>query len=381
MDFSLTDDQRAIQSLAHQFAEREIAPQAEHYDSCDEFPWPVVRKAFDAGLMFANVPTSYGGGGLPLLDECLMQEELSWGCAGIAQTLSISNIPAIGVLLAGSEEQKKRFLGGAISDRQIVAYALTEPGAGSDVKAIRTRARKIGAEFSISGSKCFITCADVASRFLLFAVTDPQLGHRGLTAFWIPADRAGVRVGPSEKKMGQTASHIASISLEEVKASPEEIIGGEGGGFKLAMEVFNRSRPTIASTALGIARRAMELACDYAGQRQTMGAPIIEHQGVGFMLADMDIQIAAARHLTLEAAWRIDRGLDNRVQAARAKCLAADACMKVTTDAVQIFGGYGYMREYPVEKLMRDAKVTQIYEGTTQIQRVIIAKSLARQSR
>ncbi|MBI1784304.1 acyl-CoA dehydrogenase family protein, partial [Candidatus Sumerlaeota bacterium] len=308
--------------------------------------------------------------------ECLIQEEFAWGCAGICGALTISNIPSIGLLLAGTEEQKKRLLAPVIADRKLVAYALTEPGAGSDVQKIRTAARKIGDEYSISGTKCFITIGDAASFYLLFAVTDPSKGYRGITAFFIPSDRAGVRIGPAEKKMGQMAAHIATLSFDEVKATSAEIIGGEGNGFKLAMEVFNRSRPTIAITAVGIARRAFELAAAYANERQTMGAPIIQHQGVGFMLADMDIAVQAARLLTHESAWLVDQGRDNRIQAARAKCFAADACMKVTTDAVQIYGGYGYMKEYPVEKLMRDAKVTQIYEGTTQIQRVIIAKSL-----
>jgi acyl-CoA dehydrogenase len=306
-----------------------------------------------------------------------LTEELAWGCAGICGGLTISNIPAIGLLLAGTEEQKRKFLGERIEARQLIAYALSEPGAGSDVKNIRTRAEKVGDEYSISGTKCFITIGDVAAYDLVFAVTDPTLGHRGLTAFFLPSDREGIRIGPPEKKMGQHAAHIVTLSFDEVRAARHEVIGSEGSGFKLAMEVFNRSRPTISATAIGVARRAMEMARAYANGRQTMGQAIIEHQAIGFMLADMDIMIAAARHLTLEAAWLADQGLDNRVAAARAKCLAADTAMKATTDAVQIFGGYGYMREYGVEKLMRDAKVTQIYEGTTQIQRLIIARAMA----
>jgi len=377
MDFGLTQDQKAIRDAAHAFAEREIVPVAEHYDHSGEFPWPVVQKAFDAGLMFANAPESLGGGGLNLLDECLLTEEFAWGCAGICGAMTLSNIPSIALMLAGTDEQKKRMLGGAISEKKLIAYALTEPGAGSDVQKIRTRATKVGSEYAISGTKCFITIAPAASYFLVFTVTDPDKGYKGITAFFVPANREGIRVGPSEKKMGQSAAHIATISFDNVKATADEIIGGEGSGFKLAMEVFNRSRPTISATAIGIARRALELAANYANERETMGQPIIQHQGIGFMLADMDIAITAARHLTLEAAWLSDQGLDNRVAAARAKTLAADTAMKVTTDAVQVYGGYGYMREYPVEKLMRDAKVTQIYEGTTQIQRVIIAKSLS----
>jgi len=357
MEFDLTDEQRAFQQLAHAFAAGEIAPVAADYDESGDYPWPVIHRAFDAGLMYVNVPSRWGGGGVSLLDECIIQEELAWGCVGIAGALTISNIPALGVILAGTEEQGRRFLGGQIERRAVACYALSEPGAGSDVRAIRSRARRIGGEYAISGTKCFISSADAASHMLLFAYTDPDLGHRGISAFWLPTDRAGVRVGPPEKKMGQQASHIASIFLDDVKAEAAERLGGEGSGFKLAMEVFNRSRPTIAIGAVGVARRAMELAVGYANERRAMGVPIIEHEANGFMLADMDIRIAAARHLTYEAAWLVDQGRPNSVQAARAKCFAADMCMGVTTDAVQVFGGYGYMREYPVEKLMRDAKV------------------------
>lgn len=376
MNFELNEDQIAYQRLAHDFARNEIAPQAAHYDETGDYPWPIIHKAFDAGLMYVNVPEKWGGAGLSLVDECLVQEELSWGCVGISGAATISNIPALGVILAGSDEQGKRFLGAQIENRGVSCYALSEPGAGSDVKSIRTAARRVGDEYNISGSKCFISSADAASHMLLFAYTDPSLGHRGISAFWIPMDREGVRVGPPEKKMGQQASHIASVYLEDVKATRDEVIGGEGSGFKLAMEVFNRSRPTIAISAVGLSRRALELAAEYANTRKAMGVPIIEHEGIGFMLADMDIAIAAARHLTLHSAWLADQGQPNSVEAARAKCFAADTAMQVTTDAVQVFGGYGYMREYPVEKLMRDAKVIQIYEGTVQIQRLIISRSL-----
>lgn len=229
MDFELNEDQVAYQRLAHDFAKNEIAPHAAHYDETGEYPWPILQKAFDAGLMYVNVPQNWGGAGLSLVDECLVQEELAWGCVGISGAATISNIPALGIILAGSDEQGKRFLGGAIENRSVSCYALSEPGAGSDVKSIRTAARRIGNEFSISGSKCFISSATAASHMLLFAYTDPDLGHRGISAFWIPTDRAGVRVGPAEKKMGQQASHIASIYLEDVKATADEIIGGEGG--------------------------------------------------------------------------------------------------------------------------------------------------------
>lgn len=376
MDFGLSEEQRAYQRLAHDFAESEIVPQAEGYDESGEYPHAVVEKAFDAGLMYPNVPHEWGGGGVTLLDEVIIQEELSWGCAGICGALMISNIPSLGVLLAGNDEQAKKLLAPTIERRGLMAYCLSEPGAGSDARSIRTAARRVGDEYSISGSKCFISSGGAASKFLVFTVTDPDLGHRGITAFFIDSNREGVRVGPAEKKMGQTASHVHSIYFEDVKATKDEAIGGEGAGFKLAMEIFNRSRASIASNAIGIARRAFELATGYANERKSMGVPLIDHQAIGFMLADMDIQIAAARHLTYESAWLSDQGIPNRVEAARCKCMAGDVAMKVTTDAVQVFGGYGYMREYPVEKLMRDAKVTQIYEGTAQVQRLIISRSL-----
>lgn len=376
MDFSLSEDQLALQSHARRFAEREIAPAAAHYDETEEYPRAVIDKAFDAGLMYMNAPDSLGGAGLSLLDECLVTEELASGCAGITLAITISNIVVQAILMGGSEAQAREFIGGAMERRATLAYALTEPGAGSDAKALRTHARKVGDEYSLSGAKCFITGGNVAERFVVFATTDPSLGYRGIAAFCIPADREGVRVGPSEKKMGQHAAPAVTLGFEDVRVHASERLGAEGTGFKLAMEVFNRTRATIASLAVGIAQRALEHAARYACERQSMGARLIDHQGIGFKLADMDIRIAAARRLIHEAAWLADTGRDSRVAVARAKTLAGDTAMFVTTEAVQVFGGYGYMREYPVEKLMRDAKVTQIYEGSGEVQRLIVAKAL-----
>ncbi len=378
IDFELSEEERGYRDLAREFARHEIAPVAAAYDRSGEFPWPVLHKAFDIGLVGGNIPEPYGGAGLSALAECLVSEELCWGCAGIAGAITISGLAASALILAGTDEQKQRYLPELLRERKLASYALTEPGAGSDAAAIATTARRSNGGYLLSGTKSFITCAGEASSFLVFAKTDPAAGHRGLSAFIIPREAPGLTVGPPDHKMGQRAADTRQVFLEDVPAGAGQRIGGEGDGFKLAMEVFNRSRPLVGAVGVGIARRAFEMATDYANQRRAFGQKIIDHQGVGFLLADMFIQIEAARLLCWQAAWRLDRGLAANAHAAAAKCFAADVAMRVTTDAVQVFGGYGYMEDYGVEKLMRDAKVVQIYEGTTQIQRLIIARSLKR---
>jgi acyl-CoA dehydrogenase len=376
INFALSEEQRAVRDLAREFARNEIAPLAAQYDRSGEFPWPVVHKAFDVGLAYPNIPEVYGGPGLAVLDECLIAEELCWGCAGIAGAITVSNLVAGALHLAGAGEQKQRYLPELLQQRKLASYALTEPGAGSDAAAISTTARRGDGGYLLSGTKSFITNAGEASYFLVFAKTDPAAGHRGLSAFLLPRDAPGLAVGPPDHKMGQRAADTRQLFLEDVRASSEQRLGAEGDGFKLAMEVFNRSRPTVGAVGVGIARRAFEMAAGYANQRQAFGRPILDHQGVGFLLADMFIQIEAARLLCWQAAWRLDQGLAAGVHAAAAKCFAADVAMRVATDAVQVFGGYGYLEDYGVEKLMRDAKVVQIYEGTSQIQRLVIARSL-----
>jgi len=378
ISFALSPEQEAFRSLAREFARNEIAPVAADYDRSGEFPWPVVEKAFDAGLVYPNIPEAHGGPGLDALGECLLSEELAWGCAGISGAIGLSALIAHALLRAGSEEQKRRYLGEFLGDRKLAAYALTEPEAGSDAAAIQTRACRHGDEYVIDGSKTFITIAAEASYFLVFAKTNPHDAHHGISAFLVPRDAPGLTVGKKDDKMGQRAADTCQIFFQDVRVHRREMLGAEGEGFKLAMAVFDHSRPVVGAKGVGIARRAFEMATDYANQRRTFGRPIIDHQGIGFLLADMFIRVEAARLLCWQAAWRADSGIPSSPLASAAKCFGADVAMQVTTDAVQVFGGYGYMREYGVEKLMRDAKVVQIYEGTTQIQRLIIARSLKR---
>lgn len=376
IDFDLTDEQRAIQKLAHEFAEKEIVPVAAEYDQTGKFPWPVVEKAHDVGLMNVNIPPEYGGPGLSLLDECLIGEELSWGCAGIRSAIALNQLAALPVLLAGSEEQKRKYLTRLTAERQMAAYALTEPAAGSDVAGIQTTARRHGDVYVITGTKNFISNASVANWYVVFAYTDKDKRHRGISAFLVDREMKGVVVGRKDDKMGQRAADAAQVILEEVEVPMGNRLGEEGDGFKIAMRVFDYSRPAVAAAAVGVARRATELAIAYARERKTFGVPIAQHQAIGFKIAQMAMETAAARWLTWHAAWLADRGQRNTLEAAYAKCFAADTAMRVTTEAVQVFGGYGYIKDYPVEKLMRDAKVFQIYEGTSEIQRLIMAREL-----
>ena len=378
VDFQLSDEQRGIRDLAREFAEKEIAPVAAQYDRSGDYPWDVARKAFEVGLLNLSIPQEYGGGGLSLFDQCLIWEELAAGCAGITSAITITALSAAPLLVGGTEEQKRRWLEPLTCEPSLASYAMTEPGAGSDVAGIQTRAQQVGDEWVIEGTKRFITAGTAASWFAVFAVTDRSRGREGLSCFVVPRDLPGVTVARKEDMMGQRAGNTAEIVFEEARVSHENLIGGEGRGFKLAMEVFDRTRPPVGALATGIARSAMAHAFGYAQQRQTFGRPIIDYQAIQFKLADMAMEIAAARHLTWHAAWLGDQGCRNAREASYAKAFAADMCMRATTEAVQIFGGYGYSRDYPVEKLMRDAKVVQIYEGTSEIQRLIIARELMR---
>ena len=376
VDFNLSDEQRAMQELAHEFAEKEIAPVTAEYDVSAKFPWPVVNKAFDVGLINLNIPDEYGGPGLPLLSEMLVTEQLCWGCAGIGSSIGLNALAALPILIGGNEAQKKKYLSRLTRDRQLASYCVSEPAAGSDVAGIETTAKRYGHEYVITGTKNFITNASVANFYVVFTYTDREKKHRGMTSFIVERDWPGVLPGHKDDKMGQRASDTAQLILDGVKVPAENRLGEEGDGFKIAMKAFDRSRPGVGASAVGVAQRAMEHAIQYAKVRTTFGVPIGSHQAIGFKLANMAMKVAAARHLVWHAAWLFDQGRRNTREAAYAKCFAADSCMEVTTEAVQVFGGYGYIREYPVEKLMRDAKVFQIYEGTSEIQRLIIARDL-----
>ncbi len=376
--FALTDEQRMLQKMARDFAREQVAPVAEHYDQTGEFPTAVIQKARAAGLLNPNIPLDYGGGGASLIEECLIAEELAWGCTGISIAILINNLAGIPLILAGSEEQKKKWLGRLIGG-QLAAYALTEPAAGSDVLGIQCTATRGGDDYVLRGSKTFISNASHSDFFIVFAYTDKAQKHRGISAFIVERERPGFSVGKKFEKMGQRASDTAEIVLDEVAIPQDQRLGNEGQGFIIAMQVFDRSRPTVAASAVGLAQRALDESLKYAKERTSFGVPIAQHQVIGHMLADMAMNIEAARLLTWRAAWQVDQGRPNTKLAAFAKAFAADAAMKIATDAVQIFGGYGYMKEYPVEKLMRDCKVFQIYEGTSQIQRNIIVRELLRE--
>ena len=374
IDFSLTEEQQALQELARKFAREEMAPKAAHHDETGEFPAEIAKKAWELGLMNTHVPPEYGGMGLGVLDGCLITEELAWGCTGIATAMEANALAAAPVIVAGNDEQKKEFLGRLTSEPLFAAYAVTEPGAGSDVAGIRTKARKVGDEYVIDGSKMWITNGGVASWYFVLAYTDPEKKHKGMSGFLVPRDTPGITVGKKEQNLGQRASDTRGLTFEEVKVPAKYRLGNEGDGFRIAMAAFDHTRPPVAAGAVGLAQRAMDESVKYAKERKTFGLPIAAYQSISFMIAEMAMNIEAGRHLVRLAAWAIDAGKRNTKYAAMAKAFCADMAMKVATDAVQVHGGYGYSHEYPVEKLMRDAKIYQIYEGTSQIQRLIIAK-------
>lgn len=378
LNFALSEEQAQFRDLARRFAQDEIAPVAAQYDHSGEFPWPVAEKAYKAGLLNMHIPEEYGGSGLGILDGVIVREELAAACSGITSAILIGTLASTPVLIAGTEEQKRTYLRVLTDGVRFASYAVTEPGAGSDVANIATTARRSGDEYVLNGTKRFITGAGVASWFTVFAVTDRAQGRRGLSAFIVPRETPGLSIGKKEPMMGQRASYTAEVILEDAAIPAANLIGREGQGWEIAMETFNRTRPGVAASAVGVARSALEHAVAYAQQRETFGKAIAEHQAIQFILADMATSVAAARWLAWHSAWLIDHGLPNATEAAHAKAFAADVAMRAATDAVQVFGGYGYSQEFPVEKLMRDAKIFQIYEGTSQIQRLIIARALLR---
>jgi alkylation response protein AidB-like acyl-CoA dehydrogenase len=377
IDFTLSDEQREIQALAHTFAEEEIRPVAAELDEREEFPWDLVKKAGELGLTTFAFPEELGGLGITdELTNCIITEELAWGCGGVATVLGGTHLASIPILLAGSDEQKQRLLKPIVQRNGLCAMALTEPEAGSDVAAMTTTARREGDHYVLNGAKRFITNGGIADLYVIFATVDRALGHRGVTAFIVPGDTPGVSGGKKEKKLGIRCSHTGEVLLDDVRAPVENRLGEEGSGFKLAMTMLDRSRPMVAAIALGIASAAYEYARDYAKERVQFGTPIANNQAIQFLLADMATKVQAARLMTWWSAKVTETGRPFLYESSMAKNFASDVAMEVTTDAVQIFGGYGYIREYPVEKLFRDAKITQIYEGTNQIQKIVVAQQI-----
>ncbi len=374
LSFVLTEEQGEFQKLAREFSTGEIAPIAGHHDKTGEFPREVCQKAWEVGLMNTHVPVENGGIGLGTLEGSLISEEIGAACTGIGTVLDCNNLASAPVIVAGSMEQRERFLRPLTEELLFASYCVTEPGAGSDVAGIRTVAKRQGDDYVINGQKMWITNAGHAHWFFVLAYTDREKGHKGMSGFVVPADTPGITLGKKEWNMGQHASDTRAVTFDDVVIPAANRLGEEGKGWNIAMAAFNHTRPLIAAMAVGLARCAMTHAMEYAKERKTFGRPLVNHQAIQFMLADMATEIDAARLLTWRAADKIDRGERNALEAAMAKRFAADTAMKVATDAVQVYGGYGYNSEYPVEKLMRDAKIFQIYEGTSQIQRLIIAR-------
>lgn len=378
LSYDLSPDQKMLQEMARDFTRKEIIPRAEHYDRTGDFPWEIFNKARRAGLVNLNIPEEYGGVGASVLEECIIGEELSYGCSGIETALMLNQLGALPVLIAGTPEQKEKYLNALTEEGSIISYCMTEPDAGSDVAGIKTTAVRRGDHYVLNGVKTWITDGPVASYFTVFAKTNPDAGHKGMSCFVVERDFAGVSTGKPLEKMGQHAAQACQVFFEDVEVPVENLLANEGDGFLISMKVFDKSRPGVAAAATGVAKRALDEAVRYAGERHTFGKPIYMHQGLGFILSDMKIREEAARTLAHKSAWLVDMGRKNTVEAAVAKAFCADAAMLNATDAVQVFGGNGYSREYPVEKLMRDAKIYQIYEGTTQIQKNIILRELYR---
>jgi alkylation response protein AidB-like acyl-CoA dehydrogenase len=380
----LNAEQREIRELVRTLARERIAPRAAEIDKTAEFPWDVVELYRENGIFGTLADEEYGGIGASALMTCVSVEEISKVCATSGLILAVQELGALALKLEGSEEQKQRFLPGIASGETLAAYALTEPGSGSDAAAMRSEARRDGDEYVIDGSKRFITNAGVAGLYVCFAKTDPDAGHRGISAFAVEAGTPGLEIGRIEPKMGIKGSTTGEVFFDGCRVPPANRIGEEGQGFRLAMRILDRSRPGIAAQGLGLAQGATDYALDYARSRETMGEPIANHQLIAGMLADMETRCEAARGLLYRCGQMIDDGVEGpelTKLSAMTKLFCTDTAMSVTTDAVQVLGGYGYMQEYPVERMMRDAKITQIYEGTNQIQRLVIAREMLREQR
>jgi len=378
ISFALSDEQKALRDLAREFAEKEIRAREAECDEKMEHPADVIAKAHEIGLMNLHVPEEHGGLGLSAFDGMLVGEELNWGCSGIATSILANGLGAGPVILFGSDEQKAQWLPPLVESPILCSFGLSEPNAGSDVAALKTTAVREGDEYVLNGSKTFITNAGYATWTVVFAKTDPKGGHRGMSAFVVPMETPGVTIESHLNKMGQRATDTSAFALQDVRVPAANRVGEEGDGFKIAMATLDFTRPGTAIGAVGVAQAAYEHAVAYAKERVTFDMPIAMHQGVNFMVADMATEIQAARLLCWQAAWMLDEdyGREATLYSSFAKRFAADTAMKVATDAVQVFGGYGYIKEYPVEKLMRDAKLFQIYEGTSQIQRLVIAREI-----
>jgi acyl-CoA dehydrogenase len=374
--FDFSEEQQQLMDTAREFTRKEIIPVAGQHDEEGTFPTEIFRKGWETGVMNCEIPEAYGGLGLSCLSHCLVLEEIAYGCTGINTSMAGNMLGAMPIIITGTEEQRKEYFGRLLAEPIFAAYCCSEPDAGSDVAGMKSKYKRVGDDYVLTGQKRWITNGGVANFYTVFAREEGTERHKGITCFVLDRDTPGVSVGKKENKMGQRASNTTDVIFEDVKLGKKNVVGGEGQGFKVAMKTFDRSRPWIAAGACGLIRRALDESRRYALERKTFGVPIAQHQAVQFMLAEMAIAYESTRLLGHKAAWNIDQGKLDTIVSSYAKAHGADAAMRVATDAVQIFGGYGYTKDYPVEKLMRDAKLLQIYEGTSQIQRMVIAKNL-----
>lgn len=376
VDFSLSEEHKSLIDTVRRFTKERIIPIAAECDRESRFPMDVFRDAWDLGLINPTIPAEYGGAGMGEFENTLMCEEFAYGCTGLETSFLANGLALTPIKLGGSEEQKKKYFGKLLAEPIMASYATSEPDAGSDVAGIKTRFTQHGDDYVLNGQKCWITNASYANFYVIFATSNPDLRHKGIAAFIVDRESPGLRVGKKEDKLGQRASDTAQVFLDEVVVPKANLLAPEGKGFKLAMETFNQTRPDISAAATGLMRRCLDECVAYAKERKTFGTAIANHQLIQWMIAEMAIRVEATRLLYQKAAWNLDNGVRDPIVSSLAKAYGADSAMQTAIDAVQIFGGNGFVKEYPVEKLMRDAKVLQIYEGTSQIQRLVIAKQV-----
>ncbi len=383
MTYQLTEEQQLFRDTVRRLAVERVLPRAAEIDRTGEFPWDIAELFSEYGLIGVGMPEEFGGGGADLLTFCLAVEEVARVCATSSLIIAAQHLGAMPILVGGTREQKARFIPDIASGKKLSAFALTEPEAGSDAGGTKTRAIKDGDTYRITGTKVFITNGGLAKTLVVFASTNPEAGVRGVSAFVVDGESSGLSVGRIEEKMGIRGSQTAMLNFDDVRVPAQNLLEQEGNGFKIAMRTLDRTRPGIASQALGIAQGALDVTLEHLLQRRQFGRPLADQEAIQFMLADMETQIEASRHLLYKAAEVVETAGFDAVSSpevtrysAMAKLMCSDTAMKVTTDAVQLFGGYGYVRDYPVERMMRDAKITQIYEGTNQIQRLVIFRNL-----
>jgi acyl-CoA dehydrogenase len=375
-NFSYSDEQKEIRELSYKFAKNEMMPKASHYDLSGEMPLEILRKAWELGLVNTCIPTEYGGNGFTCSDSVIISEALAYGCPGMNTTIMANDLALLPIVLGGSHEQKERFLRPFTEDYKIASFCLTEPSFGSDASSLQTTLKDNGDHYVLNGDKMWITNAGFADLYVVYATVDAKLRHKGIVCIVVEGKPEGLEVGAPEKKMGHKSSDTRAVTFRNVKVPKENLIAGPGDGWKVAMKTLDHSRPLVASSAVGGAQCAYDHAVSYASTRQQFGVPISSHQAIQFMISEMAMKIEAARLLTAKSAWLLDQNQSNTQMASFAKAFASDSFMEIATNAVQVFGGYGYSTEYPVEKLMRDAKLIQIYEGTSQVQRLVIAKEI-----